>query len=106
MKKYSLNGTWKLKGKLQDSNDDFIELNAKVPGMVQLDLSASGFLPEDLYLGENIRSTEKFEKYEWLYERIFTADGYGACHGYDICACGHGADSSDTGSRCYELCAG
>lgn len=73
MEIYSLNGTWNLKGKPQNSNDDFIELNAKVPGMVQLDLSASGFLPEDLYFGENIRSTEKFEKYEWWYERIFTA---------------------------------
>ena len=73
MIKTSLNGTWKLRGRRQDSNDPFIEIPATVPGCVQLDLSKNGYLPSDLYMGENILETEKFEDYEWWYERTFTA---------------------------------
>ena len=44
-----------------------------MPGCVQLDLSREVYLPKDLYLGENIKETEKFEDWEWQYERTFTA---------------------------------
>ena len=73
MKSISLNGTWRLKGKEQESRGDYINLNAIVPGEVQLDLSAAGFLPEDLFKGKNIRETEKCEGWEWWYERSFDA---------------------------------
>lgn len=73
MKTYSLNGEWKLCGKEQEKADGFIELTATVPGEVQLDLSAAGLLPEDLFFGKNICTTEKYEGYEWWYEKEFTA---------------------------------
>ena len=74
MKTTSLNGIWNLKGRKQDeANENFISLNAKVPGCVQLDLSNEGYLPEDLFMGENILEAEKYEEYEWWYERSFTA---------------------------------
>ena len=74
MNRISLNGTWALCGKLQTNpNADPIYLSATVPGTVQLDLSEQGFLPADLYLGENILKTQDFEDYEWWYERKFNA---------------------------------
>lgn len=73
MKTITLNGEWKLSGKPQESDEKPIILKAEVPGCVQLDLSRAGYLPEDLYLGENIKETEKFEDWEWRYERTFTA---------------------------------
>lgn len=73
MKTITLNGEWRLSGKPQESEDKPLVLKAEVPGCVQLDLSREGYLPEDLYLGENIKETEKFEDWEWRYERTFTA---------------------------------
>ena len=74
MKNISLNGTWSLKGRPQSFPETpMISLSATVPGCVQLDLSAAGYLPEDLYMGSNITTTEKYEGYEWWYERSFTA---------------------------------
>ena len=65
MKTLSLNGTWKLSGKQQNLPDSLpITLSATVPGCVQLDLSAAGILPDDLYMGENILQTEQYEDYE------------------------------------------
>lgn len=74
MKKITLNGTWSLRGKSQCSQEEnMICIDAQVPGCAQLDLSKAGYLPEDLFLGENIRETEKYEGYEWWYERKFNA---------------------------------
>ena len=74
MKKITLNGAWSLRGKSQCSQEEnIICIDAQVPGCAQLDLSKAGYLPEDLFLGENIRETEKYEGYEWWYERTFTA---------------------------------
>lgn len=73
MKTISLNGTWQLSGKPQEQETERIALAAQVPGCVQLDLSAAGYLPEDLFMGENIRETEKYEDWEWWYTRTFTA---------------------------------
>lgn len=73
MKTINLNGEWRLSGKPQESEEEPLVLKAEVPGCVQLDLSRAGYLPEDLYLGENIKETEKFEDWEWQYERTFTA---------------------------------
>ena len=74
MKTFSLNGTWRLRGQNEVSKSDAVSLDAIVPGCVQLDLSRNGLLPEDLFLGMNIRETEKYEEYEWWYERKFEID--------------------------------
>ena len=72
MKTFSLSGKWNLKGKRQtEENAEILNLSATVPGCVQLDLSSAGLLPEDLYMGENIKAAESFEDYEWWYERTF-----------------------------------
>lgn len=73
MKRISLNGKWSLKGRKEGTENDYINLVATVPGMVQLDMSKAGILPSDLYFGENIKETEKYEDYEWWYERKFVA---------------------------------
>ena len=77
----NLNGRWKLYyyeyGKEniitpdELSNSVIPSIEATVPGNVELDLSVAGILPKDLFLGHNIIETEKFEKYEWWYERDF-----------------------------------
>ena len=72
MQTISLNGPWKLKGKNQVVNDSgFIDITATVPGCVQLDLSSEGILPNDLFMGLNIKQADKFEDYEWWYEKTF-----------------------------------
>ena len=73
MKTISLNGKWSLTGRDKTvENGEILSLTATVPGCAQLDLSDAGILPSDLYMGENIKETERFEKYEWWYERTFT----------------------------------
>ncbi len=56
---------------LKSSGIPFI--TATVPGNVELDLSNAGILPKDLYKGENIIEAEKFELYQWWYEKTFVA---------------------------------
>ena len=73
MKKISLNGKWSLCGNDVADKQNKISIEATVPGMVQLDLSENGYLPADLYMGNNITETEKYESYEWWYERKFDA---------------------------------
>ncbi len=77
-----LNGTWKLyyapvgTTKIGDvstlSTAGIPAVPCTVPGNVELDLSAAGILPEDLFKGENILEAEKYETYEWWYETAFT----------------------------------
>lgn len=81
----TLNGEWKLyyapEGEYEVS--DIRELSslgipcisATVPGNVELGLSRAGILPEDLFKGMNITLAEKYEIYEWWYEKSFTAEG-------------------------------
>ena len=72
MQTISLNGKWNLKGKNQVMDDgNIIDIVANVPGCVQLDLSNEGILPNDLFLGLNVKESEKFEDYEWWYEKTF-----------------------------------
>jgi len=74
MENIVLNGTWSLKGKSQCREaENIISIDAQVPGCVQLDLSKAGFLPKDLFMGQNILESEKYEEYEWWYERKFIA---------------------------------
>ena len=79
----NLNGTWKLYycpegshpiASVSELNDSGIpSVPCTVPGNVELDLSAAGILPKDLFMGENILQAEKYETYEWWYETAFTA---------------------------------
>ncbi|MBP3315945.1 MAG: glycoside hydrolase family 2 [Clostridia bacterium] len=74
MKTISLNGIWSLSGRVQEGFDcgAVVEnIEAQVPGCVQLDLSRAGILPADLYMGDNITKTEEFENWEWWYTRTF-----------------------------------
>ena len=73
MKNISLCGEWELRGHKQNSKDEMLTLTAEVPGCVQLDMSRAGYLPADLFMGENILEAEKYENYEWWYERKFTS---------------------------------
>ena len=73
METISLNGKWKVSGKRQGSSDLPIAFLGNVPGCVQLDMSDAGILPEDLFMGENILETEKYEDYEWWYKTEFEA---------------------------------
>ena len=81
----TLNGEWKLyyapEGEYEVSNIRELSslgipcISATVPGNVELDLSRAGILPEDLFKGMNITLAEKYEIYEWWYEKSFTAEG-------------------------------
>lgn len=73
MDSISLNGIWKLSGSPQEGPGNEISLSATVPGCVQLDLADAGYLPNDLYMGENIVQAEKYETWQWRYERTFIA---------------------------------
>lgn len=75
MKTISLNGTWSLRGRsVTDPTLAPIEIpDATVPGMAQLELSRVSIIPKDLYMGMNITETEKYEDWEWWYEREFDA---------------------------------
>ena len=62
MKTVCLNGMWRIVGKKQGGAPETeISFSGKVPGCVQLDLSENGFLPKDLFMGENIRQAEAYE---------------------------------------------
>jgi len=75
MKIFSLDGKWNLSGQEQgiENAQSIKNIEADVPGCVQLALARVGILPDDLYMGENILSAEKFETWEWWYEKSFVA---------------------------------
>ena len=74
MEMVTLNGTWQLRGRRQEGElSAELTLTAKVPGCAQLDLSQAGYLPADLFMGENILETQKYEDFEWWYTRTFNA---------------------------------
>lgn len=76
-----LNGKWKLyfydATQININNPKEPELknqksiDCKVPGNVELDLAESGLLPKDIFKGMNIRLAEKYEIYDWWYEKNF-----------------------------------
>lgn len=78
----NLNGKWKLYyykyGDRPPVKPDELAalpcIDATVPGNVELDLSAAGILPADLFYGENLRKAEPYECYEWWYETGFTPE--------------------------------
>ena len=80
----TLNGTWKLYYFPEGScpiertedlkNAGVPSVPCTVPGNVELDLSAAGVLPADLFKGENILQAEQYETYEWWYETAFVPE--------------------------------
>lgn len=81
--KYSLNGQWTLYfGEQKEQKEaeltelrkaELRKIPATVPGNVELDLMEHDYLPKDIYMGENILEVQKYEGYEWWYERTFQA---------------------------------
>ena len=70
MKTVSLCGTWRVWGRSEiDPHLEVPSIEAHVPGDIPLDLSFAGILPSDLYYGKNILEIEKYEAYEWWYEK-------------------------------------
>lgn len=80
----TLNGTWKLyyfpEGSCSIERTEDLKnagvpsVPCTVPGNVELDLSAAGVLPADLFKGENILQAEQYETYEWWYETAFVPE--------------------------------
>lgn len=77
--KQSLNGAWKLSYR-DVYGEDGGEIAATVPGNVELDLIEAGKLPRDIFMGRNIALAEKYETYEWTYEREFDCEDIGQEH--------------------------
>lgn len=80
---YSLNGKWTLYFGRQTADEltdevkrSLAQIEAQVPGNVELDLMKAGYLPDDIYMGENILEVQKYEEYEWWYETTFPTPEY------------------------------
>lgn len=54
------------------ANISYQEIEATVPGNVELDLSRHGILSDDLFFGDNILKLRKYELYQWWYSREFS----------------------------------
>ena len=97
----NLNSNWKLyyfiDSSIEINNVSDLEtkeipcINATVPGNVELDLSAAGVLPEDLFKGMNSKLTWEYEKYEWWYTRDFVPNSPKA--GQKVVLCFHAVDT-------------
>ena len=82
MENISLNGVWALyyapeKGGKPDAytpafKESWKKIDGAVPGNVQLDLVNAG-IEGDPFYGENLHDFNKYEYYQWIYERSFTA---------------------------------
>lgn len=82
---HSLDGKWRLSFGPQSAGDSgstppdhFKTISATVPGNVELDLQAAGLLTNDLARGLNAYQLYNYEKYQWWYERTFTAPKWSA----------------------------
>ncbi len=79
MKKHLISGKWELYGHSEKNDvcspenigDCEIKIDGNVPGDALLDLSANGFLPDDLFMGTNSTKTYAFEGYGWWYKTTF-----------------------------------
>lgn len=75
MKKISLNGACRLRFYDEEASrrgepSPETEIDAVIPGNVELDLMRAGILPE-LYQGNNIKLTRRYEFYHWHYTIVF-----------------------------------
>ena len=75
MEQISLNGAWRLRGAdMTGRSEEKIDLVATVPSMAHVTLMEAGILPADIYMGQNIIETERYENFEWWYDRTFTVE--------------------------------
>lgn len=85
-----LNGTWKLHYSDRKTGKSGV-IDACVPGNVEIDMSAAGLLPADLFFGTNIQKAYQLETYDFTYVREFDIDDESAEYaltfeGVDCCA--------------------
>ena len=66
--RYSLSGAWHLSGADRLHPDKRVELEAQVPGNVELDLFRNGIEP-DPYFGSNEFLYHKYETWDWTFTR-------------------------------------
>lgn len=82
----SLNGVWKLKGfpqpceavrsPQQAQSMEGIEIDATVPGNVEIDLQAAGLIADPM-IGNNVYTLRKYEGYQWVYSKTFATPEVG-----------------------------
>ncbi|MBN2073092.1 MAG: hypothetical protein JW770_04000 [Actinobacteria bacterium] len=77
----SLNGSWRLKFQPEEHgipdeepHPDALEIDALVPGNIELDLMRAG-LEDDPFFGTNSINYRKYEFYSWWFERDFDIPG-------------------------------
>ena len=80
-KSVSLDGAWRLRYGKQAGDfpvtpealakSDWPEIEATVPGNVEVDLQRAGVIADDLAFGANIHALRQFESYDWWYSRVF-----------------------------------
>lgn len=73
MKTLSLNGTWTLTGNNPDTGET-LSLNASVPGSVLNDIVNADIEKLDIFYRDNSEKFEKYEKWDWHYEKEFDAE--------------------------------
>ena len=82
MNTLSLNGTWILSGSNPDTGEK-LSLNASVPGSVLNDIVNADIEKCDIFYRDNSQSFEKYENWDWHYEREFDVDAVG--HKTELC---------------------
>ncbi|MBQ6646810.1 MAG: glycoside hydrolase family 2 protein, partial [Clostridia bacterium] len=66
--RYALNGVWHLSGADRLHPEKRVDLEAQVPGNVELDLFRNGIKP-DPYFGSNEFLYHKYETWDWTFTR-------------------------------------
>lgn len=51
-----------------------VPLPGRVPSNVEIDLAEAGLLPKDIAHKDGLKQAEKYEKYQWWYEREFSPE--------------------------------
>ena len=82
MNTLSLNGTWILSGSNPDTGEK-LSLNASVPGSVLNDIVNADIEKCDIFYRDNSQRFEKYENWDWHYEREFDAESVG--HKTELC---------------------
>ncbi len=76
MKKQILDGTWTLTGNNPETGEK-LNLNASVPGSVLNDIVNADIEKCDIFYRDNSQKFEKYENWDWHYEREFDVDAVG-----------------------------
>ena len=82
MNTLSLNGTWILSGSNPDTGEK-LSLDASVPGSVLNDIVNADIEKCDIFYRDNSQKFEKYENWDWHYQREFDAESVG--HKTELC---------------------